>query len=640
MADTSLVFNILAKDKASKTFGKLEKVAAATGLAVGAALALNMVTAFDQEKAADRLAAQVGAAPWAAEAGAAAGDLYADAYGESLGQVGDAVRAVMQGGLLGGDATEAEIEKITAKALSLSNTFEQDVGATARAAAQMIRTGLADDAGEALDILTRGFQNTGDLAGDLLDTYSEYGTQFRKLGLDGQTATGLLVQGLKAGARDVDTVADAIKEFSIRAIDGSTLSAEGFKALGLNAKQMGAQIAAGGSGAEQGLALVLDKLKAIDDPVKRDAAAVALFGTKAEDLGQALFALDPSTAADALGKVEGAAADLDKTLNDNAATSLEGFKRQVQQALIDKLAQALPHIQSVIAFLAPYSGLIVPIVGVLGGLAAVVWTVIQAKKAWAAAQLALNIVMAANPIVLIILAIVGLVAAVVWLWKNVEGFRNFWKKAFQIIGGAVSAVFGWVKRNWPLLLAILTGPIGIAVLAIAKNWDKIKAGASAAKKWILDRFTGLVSWFKNLPGAMGRALSSVGRVISAPFRAAFQAVKSWWNSTVGGFGFDVPGWVPMAGGKSFRIPFMAKGGTITAAGLAVVGDAGPEVLSLPRGASVHPLDRMGGAGGGGLARVLLEIRSSGSRLDDFLVRLLREAIRERGGDPQIVLSGG
>lgn len=32
------------------------------------------------------------------------------------------------------------------------------------------------------------------------------------------------------------------------------------------------------------------------DPVKRNAAAVALFGTKAEDMGKALFALDPSKA--------------------------------------------------------------------------------------------------------------------------------------------------------------------------------------------------------------------------------------------------------------------------------------------------------------------------------------------------------
>ncbi|MEK8108654.1 phage tail tape measure protein [Micromonospora sp. M12] len=140
-----------------------------------------------------------------------------------------------------------------------------------------------------MDILTRAFQETGDQAGDLLDTYSEYSVQFAKLGLDGKEATGLLIQGLKAGARDVDTVADSIKEFSIRAIDGSESSADGFKALGLNAKTMTAQIASGGAGAQKGLDVVLDRLRAMKDPVERDAAAVALFGTKAEDMGQALW---------------------------------------------------------------------------------------------------------------------------------------------------------------------------------------------------------------------------------------------------------------------------------------------------------------------------------------------------------------
>jgi hypothetical protein len=43
---------------------------------------------------------------------------------------------------------------------------------------------------------------------------------------------------------------------------------------------------------------------------------------------------------------------------------------------------------------------------------------------------------------------------------------------------------------------------------------------------------------------------------------AFNAVKSLWNSTIGGFGFTVPSWVPFAGGDSFKIPMMATGGYI------------------------------------------------------------------------------
>src|SRR3546814_1114465 len=64
--------------------------------------------------------------------------------------------------------------------------------ATTRAVAKMIKTGLAKNAEEAFDILTRGAQTGANEAEDLLDTFSEYSTQFRKLGLDGKTAMGLL----------------------------------------------------------------------------------------------------------------------------------------------------------------------------------------------------------------------------------------------------------------------------------------------------------------------------------------------------------------------------------------------------------------------------------------------------------------
>jgi hypothetical protein len=52
---------------------------------------------------------------------------------------------------------------------------------------------------------------------------------------------------------------------------------------------------------------VLDRLRAIKDPVKQSQAAVQLFGTQAEDLGKALYALDPSKAAAGMNKVAGAA---------------------------------------------------------------------------------------------------------------------------------------------------------------------------------------------------------------------------------------------------------------------------------------------------------------------------------------------
>lgn len=67
--------------------------------------------------------------------------------------------------------------------------------------------------------------------------------------------------------------------------------------------------------------------------------------------------------------------------------------------------------------------------------------------------------------------------------------------------------------------------------------------------------------------------------------------------------FDIPDWVPGMGGKSFgfnlstlsapQIPLLAKGGEIIGDGAAIVGEKGPELLNLPQGARVTPLDKAG-----------------------------------------------
>lgn len=67
-------------------------------------------------------------------------------------------------------------------------------------------------------------------------------------------------------------------------------------------------------------------------------------------------------------------------------------------------------------------------------------------------------------------------------------------------------------------------------------------------------------------------------------------------------------------------------------GLAIVGERGPELVDLPGGSKVIPNHQIGGAG-----RVVLEIHSGGSRLDDLLVEVLSKAVRVRGGNVQVVL---
>lgn len=263
--------------------------------------------------------------------------MYSSAVTEDFQGAAEAIKATMGAGLLPPDATNAQIESISTKVADLSNTFDQDLGGVTNAVAQMLRTGLVSSADEAFDVLTKGFQSSANKADDLVDTFNEYGTQFRKAGLDGATAVGLMNQAIQAGARDSDIAADAIKEFSIRAIDGSASTAAGFQALGLNADDMAAKFSKGGTSATAALDTTLDRLRAIKDPIKQSQAATALFGTQAEDLGKALYAMDPSTAAKGLGEVGGAADALGNTLRDNAGAQLTAFKNSMQQNLVEFL---------------------------------------------------------------------------------------------------------------------------------------------------------------------------------------------------------------------------------------------------------------------------------------------------------------
>ncbi|MFJ1704502.1 phage tail tape measure protein [Kitasatospora sp. NPDC088346] len=314
--------------------GKLKAGIAGAALAAGALLAQGIGDALEHGAIKSRLQAQLGTTnEAAASAGKLAGKLYSKGVTEDFQTAADTIKAVMQSGIAPPGATNDQLQAISTKVADVAGVFDQDLGGVTNAVSQMLRTGLAPNAEAALDVLTKGFQNGTNKADDLVDTFNEYGVQFQKLGLDGPAALGLISQAVQAGARDSDVAADALKEFSIRAIDGSKTTADGFKALGLDAEDMAAKIGQGGKTASDGLSLTLQKLKEIPDPVARSQAAVALFGTQSEDLGAALYAMDPSNAVAALGEVGGAAEKMGNTLRDNAQSKIEVFKRSISEGV-------------------------------------------------------------------------------------------------------------------------------------------------------------------------------------------------------------------------------------------------------------------------------------------------------------------
>lgn len=333
----------------SNIMGSLNKLKAAgpalalaAGAAIGAAVIGGITKALDQSKITGKLGAQLGATPEEAQRlGKAAGRLFAKGITDDFQTAADAISATMRAGLAPPGTTTEQLQKIATKAQDLAAVFDQDVTQATRAVSQILRTGLAKNADEAFDVLTRGFQNGTNAADDLLDTFIEYSTQFRDIGLSAEQAMGLLQQGLKGGARDADIVADALKELNIRVKDKS--AAEGLKELGLNADEMAKKFSLGGKASAGALDLLLDKLNAVKDPAERTRLAVLLLGTQAEDLAGALFGLDPSKAVEGLGQLAGASDRLGETLRDNAGHTFQMFKQAAEQNFVEFLgAKVIP----------------------------------------------------------------------------------------------------------------------------------------------------------------------------------------------------------------------------------------------------------------------------------------------------------
>ena len=293
-----------------------------------------------------------------------------------------------------------------------------------------------------------------------------------------------------------------------------------------------------------------------------------------------------------------------------------------------------------LGWMTSHGKLVAIIAGAFAGLVTVVWSINAAVRAYTAVQMALNAVMSANPIGLVVLAVAALVAGFIIAYKKSETFRS-------IVDGAmrgVATALDFVKDHWRLLIALILGPFGIAIGLVIDHFGAIKDAARTAIRFVVNIFLGMVGaiidgaakafgWVPGLGGKLKDAAKEFDR-----FRDKVNAALDGIHSLkVIHLDVKVTGSTNATVGEAAAAPkkgSSAVGTRFWAGGVSLVGERGPELAFLPRGTSVATAGEssrmLSGGSGGDLGTVRLVLQSEdGKTLEQKFIKFQRD----QGGRP-------
>lgn len=433
-------------------------------------------------------------------------DIYTNNYGDSFEDIGEAMASITQNL---GDLDDASLQTVTESAFALRDTFGYEIPESTRAAkAMMDNFGTSGE--EAMNLIVAGAQNGLDYSGELLDSISEYSVQFAKVGLDADDMFKVFQKGAESGAFNLDKVGDAVKEFSIRAIDGSDTTVDGFKRIGLNADEMAAKFSAGGDTAKQAFQETIAALASMEDPLEQNTAGVDLFGTMWEDLGpEAVTAL--ASIEDGAYDTAGAMQQIKDIKYDDISSVFEGLKRSLEVLIVPLGEQLIPLLAELIDDTLPLlEDALPPILDLFTSLLTPIVNLIS--------QGLTPLVNAITPVIQIISSLLIPI--------------------LNSLGSVFSSVLSGMLSNTTSIIGNITN--------ILRNLID----------FIRNVFTG--NWrgaWENVKQIFSNAVSGLATIFKAPINA----IVDGWNGLAGSLGsVTIPDWVPGIGGGSWSLPKMHR----------------------------------------------------------------------------------
>lgn len=263
-----------------------------------------------------------------------------------------------------------------------------------------------------------------------------------------------------------------------------------------------------------------------------------------------------------------------------------------------------------------------------------------------AAQMALAWLIALGPIALIVAAVIALAVIII---MNFDTIKKWVTDAWNWIWERGKAVFNWIRDNWPLLLAIITGPIGIAVLIVSRYWNTIWEHAAAIMNfiagrvwWLRDAITGAFSWVYTVVSMIWDWIWDKIDTVAGWIGDRIDQVTGWVDDAIDAVN-SIPGAGVIGGAVSFLtggqtggvatasgIAYLARGGLSPARGRDTVPamlSPGEMVLTARQQKNLFDIATTGRGGGGGGIYIDLSgaVISTETQFQDMVVRALRAA---------------
>lgn len=304
------------------------------------------------------------------------------------------------------------------------------------------------------------------------------------------------------------TTTDAVNALT-SALKGEADPAE---ALGLNLKDSAvkAQMAADGT----------DKLTGSAYDAAKAAAILAL-AHKQAGAATGAFARESDTAAGS---------------SQIAAASFEDAQAALGESLLPVIVFAAQAFADLTNWMKENSQVVLIVAAVLGTLAAAILVVNGAMAAF-------NFIMAANPVVLVIIAIAALVAGIVVLWNTSDGFRAAVIGMWEAISGAAitawNAISSAASAVWNAITGVITGAVSVvtnlfnSLKSLATGvWTSISSAASSAWNSISSTVAAVIGGIGSIINSLLATASAAWNGIKSAGEAVFNSIRSIATSAI------------------------------------------------------------------------------------------------------------